>query len=237
MTESDPLAWQPDEEDLAFLDVYGEWDPLTPPELAALMDGFPHPWWIVGGHAIEAFTGVRRFHEDIDLVVFAEHATALRGQLGHRFHLWCNDGGTLRVLDDEHPDLLARSARSGCARAPGRPWRVDCITNPSRDGRWVSRRDDTLEADLEDVTWLADDGIRYLNPEVALLFKARQKRVKDEIDLRHALPLMTLGPTGLAARQRPPHLRRRPHLAALDRRRRRPRPVGMNRPRREPVPW
>jgi hypothetical protein len=71
------------------------------------------------------------------------------------------------------------------------PWRVDCITNPSRDGRWVSRRDESLEADLEDVTWVAGDGIRYLNPEVALLFKGRQKRLKDEVDLGNALPLMT----------------------------------------------
>ena len=193
MTESDLLAWEPDEEDLAFLDVYGDWEPLTPPELAALMDGFPHPWWIVGGHAIEAFTGVRRFHEDIDMVVFAEHALALRDQLGDRFHLWCNDGGTLRVLDDKHPTLLSPLCQIWMRECARTPWRVDCITNPSRDGRWVSRRDDTLEADLEDVTWVADDGIRYLNPEIALLFKARQKRVKDEVDLGNALPLMTPG--------------------------------------------
>jgi hypothetical protein len=193
VTEPDLLAWEPDEEDLAFLDVYGDWDPLTPHELAGLMHGFPHPWWIVGGHAIEAFTGVRRFHEDIDLVVFAEHAPDLRDQLGHRFHLWCNDGGTFRVLDDEHPELLAPLCQIWMRENARCPWRIDCITNPSRDGRWVSRRDETLEADLEDVTWVGDDGIRYLNPEVALLFKARQKRAKDEIDLGNALPLMTPG--------------------------------------------
>ena len=70
------------------------------------------------------------------------------------------------------------------------PWRVDCILNPKRDGRWVSRRDDTLEAPLEEGTWVSDDGIRYLNPEVALLFKARQERRKDEIDLANAWPLL-----------------------------------------------
>ncbi len=40
---------------------------------------------------------------------------------------------------------------------------------------------------------MAADGIRYLNPEVALLFKARQLRRKDEIDLANAWPLMTGG--------------------------------------------
>src|SRR6185436_19584146 len=88
MTE---LAWAPDpddEEERRFLDVYGAWDPLTPVELAGLMAGFPEPWWVVGGHSIEAFTGVPRFHEDIDLVVFAEALPALRGQFRGVFDLW-----------------------------------------------------------------------------------------------------------------------------------------------------
>lgn len=184
-------AWEPDEEDIAFYKVYGDWDPLTPAELADLMTGFPEPWWIVGGHAMEAFTGVRRFHEDIDMVVFPDAVPALRTQLGDTFHLWCNHGGTFRVLDDEHPELLDPLCQVWMRENARSPWRVDCILNPKRDGRWVSRRDDTLEADLEDVTWVAADGVRYLNPEVALLFKARQMRRKDEIDLANAWPLMT----------------------------------------------
>ena len=55
-------------------------------------------------------------------------------------------------------------------------------------GRWVSRHDETFEADLDDVTWVAGDGIRYLAPEVALLFKAKHHRPKDDADLAHAWP-------------------------------------------------
>ena len=77
MTTGPESDWPPDADDLAFSVVYGDWDPLAPRELAVLMDGFPEPWWIVGGHAVEAFTGVRRFHEDIDLVVFADAVPAL----------------------------------------------------------------------------------------------------------------------------------------------------------------
>ena len=186
-------AWGPDEEDIAFYDLYGDWDALTPAELAELMAGFPEPWWIVGGHAIEAFTGVRRFHEDLDLVVFPDAVPALRAQLGSTFHLWSNHGGTLRVLDDEHPEPLDPLSQIWMRENARSPWRVDCIPNPERDGRWVSRHDDTLEADLEDVTWVAADGIRYLSPEVALLFKARQMRPKDQIDFGNAWPLMSTG--------------------------------------------
>ena len=184
------LAWEPDEEDLRFFDVYGDWDPLTPAELAGLMEGFGHPWWLVGGHALEAFTGVPRFHEDIDLVVFSTALPDLRAQLGGHFHLWCNHGGTFRILDDEHPDPLDPLNQVWMREDARSPWRVDCILNPGREGRWVSRHDDTFEADLDEVTWVARDGIRYLNPEVALLFKARRPRAKDEVDLTRAWPLL-----------------------------------------------
>ena len=185
------LAWAPDQEDIAFYDVYGDWDPLTPPQLAELMDGFPEPWWLVGGHSIETFTGVRRFHEDIDLVVFADAVPALRAQVGSTYHLWGNDGGTLRVIDDDRPEPIAPLAQIWMRENARAPWRVDCILNPKRDGRWQSRRHADLVADLDEVTWVAADGVRYMNPEVSLLFKAKQNREKDRVDLDNAWPLMS----------------------------------------------
>jgi hypothetical protein len=187
---TDELAWEPDEEDLEFYGIYGDWDPLTPTELKAFMDGFAQPWWVVGGHAIEAFTGVRRFHEDIDLVVYTEHVPQLRTQLGGRFHLWSNDGGTFRIIDDEHPEPLDPLSQIWMRENAQSPWRVDCILNGSVDGRWQSKRDASFVADLEDVTWVAGDGVRYLNPEIALLFKAKQARAKDGIDLANSWPLL-----------------------------------------------
>lgn len=190
-TTGEGLAWEPDAEDVAFRDVYGDWDPLTPAELATLMAGFPEPWWIVGGHALEAFTGVPRCHEDIDLVVFSHSVPALRAQLGGTFHLWSNDGGTFRLIDDERPEPLAPLSQIWMRTDARSPWRVDCILNASKGGRWQSRRDESFVADLDDVTWVAGDGIRYLNPEVALLFKAKQERQKDRVDLDNAWPLLT----------------------------------------------
>jgi hypothetical protein len=183
--------WEPDEEDRAFLDVYGDWDPLTPSELAGLMAGFGPPWWVVGGHAIEAFTGVPRFHEDLDLVVFSEHLPELRAQLGRTFHLWSNHGGTLRVIDDRCPEPLHPLSQVWMRVDARSPWRVDCILNASVDGRWQSRHDESLVADLEDVTWVHGDGVRYLEPELVLLFKAKQVRAKDDLDLANAWPLLS----------------------------------------------
>ncbi len=69
------------------------------------------------------------------------------------------------------------------------PWVADCVLNRDREGRWLSRRDPEFDAPLEDVTW-EREGIRYLNPEIALSFKAKLHRPKDDRDLAVTLPLL-----------------------------------------------
>ncbi|MFL5719528.1 MAG: nucleotidyltransferase domain-containing protein, partial [Chloroflexota bacterium] len=59
-----------DDDDQAFEHWYGPWDPLTPVEVGALLAGVAIPWWIVGGWAIDAFTGRPRDHHDIDVGFF-----------------------------------------------------------------------------------------------------------------------------------------------------------------------
>src|SRR5215211_1290368 len=123
---TDPVtgnAWEPDDEDRAWCDVYGDWDPLTPGELRDLMEGFPAPWWVVGGQAVEAFTRVRRAHEDIDLVVFSEDVPALRAQFAGVFHLWSNYGGTFRIIDDAHPEPLDPLSQVWMRVNARSPWR------------------------------------------------------------------------------------------------------------------
>ena len=78
----------------------------TRPACAEFMAGFARPWWIVGGWAIEAFTGAPREHEDVDLSILACDIPALREHVGDRWHLWSNHGGTLRPLTDKHPEVL-----------------------------------------------------------------------------------------------------------------------------------
>jgi hypothetical protein len=63
-----------DAEELAFRRLYGDWRALDPAGTAAFMAGYPGEWWIVGGWAIEAFTGIPRRHEDIDLVIWLRDA-------------------------------------------------------------------------------------------------------------------------------------------------------------------
>lgn len=59
-----------------FQALYGRWAPMTPSEFAREMAGFDRPWWLVGGWAIEAATGLRREHEDLDVSLLVRDVPA-----------------------------------------------------------------------------------------------------------------------------------------------------------------
>lgn len=190
--EREPLHRSPAEvaEDEEFFRRYGDWAPLDPAGLADFMSGFERPWWIVGGWSIEAFTGRPREHEDVDLSILACDLTALREHVGDRWHLWSNHGGTLRPFDDRFPEVLDVHSQVWVRRSAADPWVIDLPITPDRDGLWTSKRDPGHVAPLDDVTWVAGDGIRYLNPEITLLYKAVLHRPKDDRDLAMAWPLL-----------------------------------------------
>ncbi len=177
-------------EDEEFFGWYGDWAPLAPDGLVDLMAGFSRPWWIVGGWSIEAFTGRPREHEDIDLSLFACDLTAFREHIGDRWHLWSNFGGTLRPFNERHPEVLDVCSQVWMRRSATDPWVIDLPITPDRDGLWTSKRDPDHVARLEDVTWVDGDGVRYLRPEITLLYKAALHRPKDDRDLDVTWPLL-----------------------------------------------
>ena len=128
------------------------------------------------------------------------------------WHLWSNHGGTLRPLDDRFPEPISNESQIWVRRSAQDPWVIDLPITPDRDGLWTNKRMPDHVAPLEDVTWVADDGIRYLNPEIGLLYKAVLARRKDDRDLDRCLPLLERGRARVAARQRRPAVSR-PRLA------------------------
>lgn len=193
MTEREPLQWTAQEraEERDFFRWYGDWAPLDPAGVAEFLAGFPRPWWIVGGWAIEAFTGAPREHEDVDLSMLSRDVPALRRHVGERWHLWSNHGGTLRPLSDRHPEVLDVASQIWIREHATAPWVIDLPLTPDLDGRWTNKRWPEHTAEVEEVTWVADDGIRYLNPEIVLHYKARLHRPKDDRDLARTWPLLT----------------------------------------------
>lgn len=168
---------------------YGGWDPLDPSTVAAFMKGFDRPWWIIGGWSIEVFTGVSRHHEDMDISILSRDAEAFRRFLGDAWTPWNVDDGWFRPFDDRFKDVRPDS-QVWVRRNATSPWVLDVPFTPDTDGRWTNKRHPAHTEALEDVTWIADDGLRYARPEVTLMFKAAQAREKDRKDAEIAIPML-----------------------------------------------
>jgi hypothetical protein len=167
---------------------WGEWDHLPLTELLSTFEGLAVPWWIAGGFAIDAFAGSgRREHDDIDVSVFASDQLAVRRHLAEWEPRYGEGLLNPWRLDEPLPpsvhDIWVR-------RDANDAWRFQVMLNPGGLDELVYRRDRRIRLPLDRATHVVD-GVRYLAPEVQLLFKSRGPREKDERDLSDCLPLMT----------------------------------------------
>ena len=169
---------------------WGPWDHLSVAEAAAAMAGFTGPWWIAGGFAIEAFLGHSiRDHGDIDIALLRHDHMAVHEHLAG-WDLQCADPpGTLRPwqlgerLEHSIHDIWVR-------RDANDPWRFQLMLDESTGQEWVCRRNTRIRRPLETLTFEAG-GVRYLTPEVQLLYKARGRRPKDQSDFEAAVPKLS----------------------------------------------
>jgi len=97
----------------------------------------------------------------------------------------------MRPLTDRHPEVFHPASQIWVREHGDAPWVIDLPLTPDRDGLWTNKFIADHVAPLDEVTWVAGDGIRYLNPEIVLLFKARKRRTKDEHDLACTWPLLS----------------------------------------------
>jgi hypothetical protein len=185
-------AVDPDQEaeEREFIRVYGPWVQHTPASAAALFDGFAAPWWISGGWAIEAFSGVSREHDDVDVTIFRRDIGALRAHFAGRFDLWVAGSGQLRPLNDRWPDVPRWMGQVWMREHALAPWQLDVQLNAGTHRRWIFKRDNTVTRPFDEATWIAGDGLRYLRPELVLAHKVALGRPKDDVDLTAVLPLL-----------------------------------------------
>jgi hypothetical protein len=178
--------------DAEFFALYGEWEPLAPTQVVDELAGFARPWWVVGGWAIEAATGYQREHDDTDISILSTDVPAFVDHLRGRWHVWNNAGGVLHPLGDRWTTVDEPRSQLWLRANASAPWVLDVPLTPAGDGgRWTNKVLDGHVATVEEVTWVAEDGIRYLLPQIVLVFKARLRRPKDEPDFEATLPVLT----------------------------------------------
>ena len=173
-------------EEAEFIALYGEWAPRTPTDVQAFFRGYPGIWWIAGGWALQAFTGVERHHADIDPGILREELPLLRAHVAGKYHLWSASSGALKpLLSDD--GLLPDSGQLWTRRTAAEPWEYDILLGPGTREQWQYKREPAIRMPMADALW-ERDGIRYLQPEIQLLYKAKGLRGKDQADFDSVLP-------------------------------------------------
>ncbi|MGV0779938.1 nucleotidyltransferase domain-containing protein [Mycolicibacterium sp. XJ775] len=161
------------------------WAPWTPAEVAERLTDVDAPWCVAAGWAIDLYLGgPPRSHADIEIAVprhdFGQIADALAG-----FEWDVAGDGRLWSFSDvgDHPDLHQTWCRDP---ATGR-YHLDVFREPHDSDRWVFRRDPSITLPYDELIQVRD-GIPYVIPEVALLFKAHRTATKDEDDFSRVAP-------------------------------------------------
>jgi len=147
------------------------------------------PWCVVGGWAIDLFLGEQtRPHHDLEIATQRAHLPTIRRRLaGLVFHA-VGDGSVQRLGPDE-PSPLERH-QHWVLDEPAGQWRVDVMVEPGDDEWWVFRRDEGVRRLRAEMVATTPDGVPYLLPHGALLYKAKRDSDKDWADFAQVAPRM-----------------------------------------------
>ena len=166
------------------------WAPISVEDAAARFEGHHVDWWVAGGVAIDRFLGwVTRPHEDLDIEMFRDDCERL-------FDVF--EGWELATVSEGRlsPWAPRQQIADHVFGIWGRPanqdaWAIEVILANGDGATWRFRRDPSITLPRSDLTATSPDGVRYCVPEVQLLYKAKQRRAKDDADFARCLPWMT----------------------------------------------
>lgn len=169
-------------------DELGEWRPLSVEQVAELFHDAPFRWWIAGGWAIDLFLqSTTRPHTDIEIAVLRQDQLALRTWL-RDWELWYVPGPGIGLVRWRDAAALPPEVHElWCREESGDPWRLEVLYEEATDGRWHYRRDPRVTLALANFG-IEVDGVPAIRPEIALLYKSKRPRERDEADLRSAVP-------------------------------------------------
>jgi len=167
------------------------WRPYNLAEIYNIFEQAPFFWAIGGGYAIEIFTGEAfREHEDVDLLVWRDELPLVRSFLKN-WDVYASDPpGTLRYWSDSE-NLGANVHDIWIRNINEQEWRFQLMVMDREQDLWLFRRDPELKRAIDEVIYYDKQNVPYLSPVYQLLFKAKNRRNKDEVDFTYCLPCLS----------------------------------------------
>jgi hypothetical protein len=157
-----------------------------PVKVQSLMREFTRDWFVAGGWAIDLFLGKRtRAHEDIEIAIFRQDQLALQKYLSGWNLRKAENGALSEWKQDEYLELPVHEIH--CFNERAELTLLEVLLNECESGVWRFRRNRQITKPLAGLYLTNDSGIRFLRPEVVLLYKSKNPREKDERDFQAAI--------------------------------------------------
>jgi hypothetical protein len=155
------------------------------------MRGFPRPWYIAGGWAIDLYLGHQtREHEDIDVAILRKDQADLRTHLAAWAFEKVVDGHRLPWADGERLDPPVHEVHGTSENRPP----IEFLLNESSGATWRFRRNPAITRGLDRIGLRTSAGVPFLVPEIVLLFKAKAAGAKDASDFDFVQPRLRAEP-------------------------------------------
>jgi len=166
------------------------WNPLSVAEVGELLSDLRAEWWIAGGYAIEMFAGRPiRSHGDIDILVKRDDQHIIQKHLS-AWELYSARYPGLRLWG-EGETLIGRYHDIWCRPKGETPWRLQIMLLDTEGDVWFFRNNPSIFGSVRNMSRMTGSGIRYLSPEIQLLYKAGANMLeKDETDFAVAAPML-----------------------------------------------
>lgn len=154
----------------------------TPLKISFLMRGFKPEWFIAGGWAIDLYLEKEtRPHADVEIAIFRRDQIALQNYL-EGWGLKKAVNGALSVWKrGEQIELPVHEIH--CFNQQAEPQFLEVLLNETGDDdEWLYRRNLKVAKPISKLFLTSESGINFLRPEIVLLYKSKNPRVKDEQD-------------------------------------------------------
>ncbi len=154
-----------------------------PLQIAAVLRDFKPSWFTAGGWAIDLFLEKEtRLHQDIEIAIFRKDQAALHDY----FDGWLLRKVVNREMVNWHRDewLPPPIHEIHCYKEMAQPPQIEILLNESNETEWIYRRNENVRRSLVKTQLEASSGIKFLCPEIVLLYKSKNPRARDEQDFQ-----------------------------------------------------
>lgn len=153
------------------------------------MRDFKPTWFVAGGWAIDLYLEkATRPHDDIEIAIFRKDQLILQHYLKGWLLRKVVYGKLMAWHQDEFLELPIHEIH--CFNEASDPQQLEVLLNETGVNEWVYRRNERVRRSLAECYLVSKEGVKYLCPEVVLLYKSKNPNAKDERDFGEIIKYM-----------------------------------------------